>query len=67
MDGTIFVDGVQAVGFPVAMCGALFWYMIKQDEKHAKEVDTLRRAIENNTKILTKLYERIGGGGENNG
>lgn len=60
MEVSTLLDAVQVVGFPVAMCGALFWYMMKQDEKHANEVDTLRKAIENNTKILTKLYERIG-------
>lgn len=60
MDGNALLQAVQLVGFPITMCGALFWYMIKQDEKHDKEVDTLRTAIENNTNILTKLYERMG-------
>ena len=59
MDGNGLMQAVQLVGFPITMCGALFWYMIKQDEKHDKEVDTLRTAIENNTNILTKLYERM--------
>lgn len=59
MDGNALLQAVQLVGFPITMCGALFWYMIKQDEKHDKEIDTLRTAIENNTTILTKLYERM--------
>lgn len=53
------VEAVQIVGFPIVMCGALFWYMAKQDEKHDKEIDTLRTAIDNNTNIITKLYERL--------
>lgn len=59
MDGNTLLQAVQLVGFPITMCGALFWYMIKQDEKHDKEIDTLRTAIDNNTTILTKLYERM--------
>ena len=52
---------IQSVGFPIVCCGALFWYMIKQDEKHDKETETLRQAIDNNTSIITKLYERLTG------
>ena len=53
---------VQSVGFPIVCCAALFWYMIKQDEKHEKETEALRTAIDNNTNIITKLYERLTGG-----
>lgn len=60
MDANGLLQAVQMVGFPITMCGALFWYMYRQDEKHDKEIDTLRTAIENNTNILTKLYERMG-------
>lgn len=52
---------IQTVGFPIVCCGALFWYMIKQDEKHDRETDALRQAIDNNTSIITKLYERLTG------
>lgn len=46
---------ISNVGFPVACCVALFWYMQKQDERHQQETDKLRETISNNTKVLTEL------------
>jgi preprotein translocase subunit YajC len=37
------------------MCGALFWYMIKQREQHKQETDKMTEALNNNTAILTEL------------
>lgn len=43
---------IQTIGYPSAMTLLLFWYMTKQN-------GTLRTSVDNNTKILTQLYERI--------
>lgn len=52
---------IGTLGFPIVMCGVLFWYMMKQEERHKEEVDSLRKSLDNNTKVLTKIYERLGG------
>ena len=58
------VSIIQQLGFPIGMCLLLFWYMIKQDARHKEETDKMREAIDGNTKILTRLYERMGGTNE---
>lgn len=61
MDGVSIIDFIQQLGFPIAMCCALFWYMYKQNEAHREETEELRKTIEANTMILTRIYERLGG------
>lgn len=61
MDGVNIIDFIQQLGFPIAMCCALFWYMYKQNQIHREETEELRKTIEANTNILTRIYERIGG------
>lgn len=62
MDINTLTQVISAVGFPIAACIGLFWYMAKQTENHKEETDKLKQAIDNNTIIITKLYERLGGG-----
>lgn len=60
MDANALVQIISNLGFPIAMSIALFWYMTKQDERHKEETDKLKQSIDNNTLIVTKLYERLG-------
>ena len=55
MNYSEIVTLIQTVGFPIVMCGALFWYMIKQREQHKQETDKMTEARNNNTKILTEI------------
>lgn len=55
MEYSQIVTLIQSVGFPIVMCGALFWYMIKQHEQHKRETDKMTEALNNNTAILTEL------------
>ena len=64
MDVTALTQIISTVGFPIAACIGLFWYMSKQTENHKEETDKLKQAIDNNTIIITKLYERLGGKNE---
>lgn len=52
---------VGSLGFPIVACGALFWYMNKQRESHKEEMEAMKTAVDNNTTILVKLYEKLGG------
>lgn len=60
----IAADVISQIGFPIAMCGALFCYMVRQREAHKSETDKLSDAvnnnniaINNNTEILKMIYE----------
>lgn len=50
---------ISNLGFPIAMCGALFWYMVKQREAHKEETDHLKDTITENTKVLAELTTLI--------
>lgn len=47
------IDIVSTVGFPIACCGALFYYLVNVQEK-------MRETIDANTRVLTKLTMIIG-------
>ena len=59
MDANALVQLISNLGFPIAMCGALFWYINKQTEQHKEEMHELKQSIDNNTLVITKLYERL--------
>lgn len=43
---------IGAYGFPIVMCGALFWYMINEQKE-------LRQVIQNNSTILLRILEHF--------
>lgn len=59
MDVNGIVSLISNVGFPVAVCVALFFYMEKQNERHQSETDKLNETIQSNTKVLTELCTLI--------
>lgn len=59
MEVNDIVSLVSNVGFPVAVCIALFFYMEKQNERHQQETDKLNETVQSNTKVLTELCTLI--------
>ena len=59
MDVNGIVTLISNVGFPVAVCIALFYYMEKQNERHQSETDKLNETVQSNTKVLTELCTLI--------
>ena len=64
------VQIINTVGFPIAMCIFLCWYVKDSSEKnreeikkineeHREEVKEITRALENNTIALTRLCEKM--------
>lgn len=43
---------ISSVGVPVAMCAALFWYMVTQNQKMLEAIQSLTLAV-------TKLSDRL--------
>lgn len=59
MDANMIIQLVGSLGFPIVMCGALFWRMVKSDEQHKEEMDKLSEALNNNTIAITKLSDNL--------
>ena len=60
MDANAIITTIQAVGFPIAACVALYLHIIHQDADHKEEVNQLRDAINNNTQVMQRLLDRLG-------
>ena len=56
-----FLSLFSNYAFPTAVCIYLFVKDAKDSQRHREEVDSLRVALENNTIVLQKLCDRIGG------
>lgn len=61
MDMNTITTAISTLGFPIVMCGAMFWYMIKEKDAHKAEMDSVTEALNNNTMILQKLCDKLDG------
>lgn len=59
MDANTIIQIVGSLGFPIVMCGALFWRQVKSDEQHKAEMNKLSEALNNNTLAITKLSDKL--------
>lgn len=50
---------ISSVGFPICMCGAMFWYMIKENESHKAEASEMKSAINALEIAITKLTDKL--------
>lgn len=51
----IFTSLLSSVGFPIACCIALFWYVNTLQNTHREEMNKLRESLDKNTEILCEL------------
>lgn len=59
MDITVLTQIVSTVGFPIAMCGILAYYIKYTEDKHREEIDKLTTAVNNNTLLIQKLITKM--------
>lgn len=59
MEASEVVSIITTVGFPIAMCLILMWYIMKINECHKTEMETLQSAIDNNTKAIENLEKTL--------
>lgn len=59
MDTTSIVTLISNVGFPIVACGAMFFMMNKQNERHESEMNKMRESLDNNTKAINMLAEKL--------
>lgn len=62
------IQAVSTVGFPIACCCFLLWQNSKQDAYHREQQEKLRetisentKAIEEQSKLISKLFEMMHG------
>ena len=59
MDVQVIGQLVASLGFPIVACGAMFWMVNKQEERHKDEITGLSKTIEDNTTVLQSLKDLI--------
>ena len=59
MDIQVIGQLVASLGFPIVACGAMFWMVNKQEERHKEEITGLSKTIEDNTTVLQSLKDLI--------
>lgn len=59
----VWIQLISSVGFPIAACAALFYFMVNMLHEHKEEINSLRQVLEDNTIALTKLQEALSHGG----
>lgn len=52
---------VSSIGFPIVACLLCGYYIKYLTDQHRSEVDELAKAIENNTLVMNRILERLGG------
>lgn len=60
MDVTVVLQAITTVGFPIAMCLVLMWYVMKSNEYHKEETKDFTDALNRNTLVLQKLCDKLG-------
>lgn len=64
MDANAVVTIISTVGFPIAMCLILFFYICKKQEKTDDTIAKLTETINNNTLVMQRLINKLDDGGE---
>lgn len=59
MDIQVIGQLVASLGFPIVACGAMFWMVNKQEERHNDEITKLSKTLEDNTTVLQSLKDLI--------
>ena len=59
MDFSQLIELVNSAGFPIAMCVALLWINQENTKTQQRLMENLDAAIEENTKVLITLTNKI--------
>jgi len=61
MDANTIITVISNIGFPIACAVAIFVYWQKDREANLQALDKLRKTVDNNTAIITRLLEKLEG------
>ena len=57
MDITTIGQLIGSYGFPIVACGALFWYIVKEQRETRAVLDELKSIIQNNTETQKMILD----------
>lgn len=55
MDANALMQAVGTLGFPIVMCGVMFWYLQEEQKAHKAEMQLMTEALDRNTNVLIEL------------
>lgn len=59
MDFSEVMQMVSTVGFPIVAAGVLMWFL-------STKMTTLEKAVQNNTLVMQRLLDKLGGNDDDN-
>lgn len=59
MDPATIGQLIGAYGFPIVACGALFWYVVKEQRDTRTVLEELKSIIQSNTSITQQFLEVV--------
>lgn len=60
MDMTEIMNLISNVGFPIGISIYLIYSSNKRDQQFSQSLEDIRKTVENNTHIITRLYDKLG-------
>lgn len=60
MEITEIVSMISTVGFPIAMCIMLCWYVKSTNDSYRQDIKSLQQSIDNNTAVMNKIIDKLG-------
>ena len=55
----VVVQAISTIGFPIAMCLIMFYFLHREQENHKEEMMELRSVIAQNNEVLASLKQLI--------
>lgn len=59
MDPSTIGQFIGTYGFPIVACGALFWYIVKEQRDTRAVLEELKEIIKNNTSMTKMFFELV--------
>lgn len=59
MDYEMIINAISTIGFPIVMCGIMFWFLNEEKETHKHEMMALNDVLSKNNEVLASLKQLI--------
>lgn len=59
MDISTIMQLISSVGFPIAMCLMMAWYIKSINEGYRDDIKSIQQSIDNNTAVMNKIIEKL--------
>lgn len=59
MDISTIGQLIGSYGFPIVACGALFWYIVKEQRETRAVLQELKEIIKSNTEVTKQFFDLV--------